>query len=115
VYFAATLALAAKRFRNAVDEGALQHSALVYVLPVAALEGVLAAAVWAAFRGSLRHLKGKGSRLRLNVYRLYAGCVAAVAASCVAYLTFAAYFHATHPQNQKWQYEWVRLPLLGDA
>jgi Lung seven transmembrane receptor len=68
--------------------------------------------VWTllAFHTTLRTLRGdtKGRGVRLQVYRILAGCLLTVGAACVAYLLFEAYIHATHPVYDKWQYEWVR-------
>jgi Lung seven transmembrane receptor len=109
LYFIAAVALDAKRSRNSRDEDAQQHTQATYLLPLGILESLLAVAVFSALRNSLWHLGNKGSRLRLNLYRCFAACVALVAAACIGYLSYEAYFHATHAVNEKWQYEWVRF------
>lgn len=113
-YYIACCALDGKRVRDSVDEDAQQMPQAIYVMPVALLEALFAIATTNALRGSLQHLKSKGSSLRLNVYRCFAGCLAAVVACCIAYLGFELHFHATHPQHEKWQFEWVRSQSAAD-
>jgi hypothetical protein len=77
-----------------------------------ALVGSLHAAfaVWTMFslRTTLLHCQSKGG-VRLQIYRIFASCLAVVGMACVAYLFFEGYIHATHPVYDKWQYEWVRI------
>ena len=107
-YYVAACALDGKRVRDAVDEDAQQRPQAIYLLPVAVLEALIATATCISLRGSLQHLKSKGSSLRLNVYRCFAGCLLVVAACCVGYLMFELHFHVTHSKREKWQFEWVR-------
>lgn len=112
LYFVASFAFDLKLFQDSLVEDPKLQPQLTYLVPLSALETFYMFAVFRALRSSLRHLKAKGSNFRLIMYRCFAVCMGVVVIAVVGYLTFEAYFHATHPQFEKWQFEWVRFSHL---
>lgn len=99
--------------RNAGDEDAKYRVLPAFRLPVAALDAAFALAISQALYTTLSHLRAKGSRLRLCVYRCFAGCLMLAAAASVGYIGYESSFHATHALYEKWRYEWVRSFCLA--
>lgn len=108
LYFIARCAYDAKRLRDSRAEAVHSAPKAIYVLPVVCSDALFALLTTAALRGTLATLRSKGSNLRLNIYRVYSAALGCTAVFCAGYLSFEAYFHATQPQNEKWQFEWVR-------
>jgi hypothetical protein len=117
LYFVASFAFDFKLFRDSLVEDPKLQPQLTYLVPLSAVEAFFTFAAFRALHSSLRHLKAKGSNFRLVVYRCFAVCMCLVVIAVAGYLTFEAYFHATHPQFEKWQFEWVcfshSLALVG--
>ena len=107
-YFCAAFVLDVKLLRNAGDEDAKYRVLPAFRLPVAALDAAFALAISKSLYATLCHLRGRGSKLRLCVYRCFAGCLMMAAAASVGYIGYESAFHATHAQYEKWRYEWVR-------